>query len=785
MRSLFRFALVLAVSLVALSISGQRPAQAVPTAWTSIGPTNIEGRVTAIALHPTNPNVILAGGETGGIFRSTNAGTSWELDANGKSTADRLPNLAVADIQFVPNDPEPTVAFAGAGGGNLYKSTDSGATWPTIITLPDGGQVDRIRIDPTNTQIMYAVQQGPWGGLGVYKSTNGGGAWTKVLTSATYGAAGRNDLAMTLGAPFILYATLNGVGVFRTFDGGATWTQLNTAGSGLPTNFVEGSIGVAPSSPNVVYLTAKSGDPGDPTPSRFYRSEDLGTSWTLRTTNFDSNPVHCCFGETVVDPTNPSLVYFSHFFRLFKSTDGGATLVPIPQNHVDEQSFAIQPGDSQKLWAGNDGGLEKSTNQGASWTEVNGVPVTQFYDLAVAPNNPNLAFGATQDNGVNRYRGTLDWDFIDRCGDATGVVIDPINPSTVYARCWNGFDESLDGGNNWQWASSGLDQSDLQWKAQTGVFPLAANTLYAGGQRVYKSHREPSGLVWTPISGNLQPPYRLTAVASSWTNENRVYASFGWPGSGYGGYLFRTDNGGANWTPLTSPVPGEFISSIAVDPVDDRVAYFTTGEVSASWVPQLHLWRTQDAGANWTSIGASLPPAAYNDIAISPSNRNRIVVVNGIGGVFESLNGGTAWSAAGDLGTLPNTIISGVSLECGVDLTVSTYGRGMWRLPGSNPPVDTDGDGFSDCAEQYMGTNINLACPLTSAADDEAVDAWPPDFNDDTFVDISDTARLNAQRFGAKRGDPDYNPRYDLNADGFIDISDVSVLNSRWGQTCR
>src|SRR5205823_12521642 len=154
---------------------------------------NIEGRVTAIALNPSNPDIVLAAGETGGIFRSMDAGQSWELDANGKSSADELPNLSIADVQFAPSDP--TTAFAGAGQGKLYKSTDSGRTWPNDdghqITLPDGQQVDRIRVAPVNT--VYAVQQGPYGGLGVYRSLNGG-AWTKVLTSTAPGAAGRNDL---------------------------------------------------------------------------------------------------------------------------------------------------------------------------------------------------------------------------------------------------------------------------------------------------------------------------------------------------------------------------------------------------------------------------------------------------------------------------------------------------------------------------------------------------------------------------------------------------------------
>jgi len=868
MRSFLRFALILAVSLVALSISRQTPAQAVPAAWTSIGPTNIEGRVTAVALHPTSQDLVLAAGENGGIFRSTNAGTSWELDANGKSSADELPNPAIADVQFVPSNP--AVAFAGAGAGNLYKSTDSGGTWPNspgnVVTLPDSGQVDRIRIHPTNAQIMYAVEQGAYGGLGVYRSLDGGTTWMKIKTSSTYSWAGRNDLAIDPITPSNLYAALNGAGVFKTNDGGDTWTQLNTPPSVIPTNFVEGTIAVAPSSPNVVYLAALDGDPGDPaTRAGLYRSSDFGSTWALQTHNFafdPAEPLRCCFGDMVVDPLDPTIVYFSHFYRLLKSVDSGVTLTPIPQNHPDQQSFAIQlvaPGGTRRLWAGNDGGLEKVTlaNPGdmptiSDWTEIRKLPVTEFYDLAVARNNPNLVFGATQDNGVNRYTGTLDWNLSNVCGDATGVVIDPQDPNSIYARCnGGGFDESVDGGETWHGASSGLDTTNAQWEAQTAAFPGSAKTLYAGGDRVQRSavnkaagilqhyftandlaiptgstinqwvyipsstppreimlqfrttdasfehraywgenviqwgtdgtpsrrfmgpipsqrdrwiklsvntsalsgvdiggrsinglayilqdgainwdhtaleasgvenvwvedglpsggiayssppdswtwdtgrkysgtqsHRTTSGLAWTPISGVLQPGNGLTAVAVSSTNEKRIYAAFGYPGSGYGAYMFRTDNGGASWHAITSPAPGEFITSMAVDPTDDNVVYITLGGNGVS-----HVWKTIDKGVTWVDKrflqpGVPLPDAPYNDIAISPVDRNRIVIVNGIGDVFESLNGGGTWSAAGDLSTLPNTIISGVALENGVDLTVSTYGRGMWRLPGSQP----------------------------------------------------------------------------------------------------
>ncbi len=787
MRSLVRFALVLAVSLVALSISGQRPAQAVPMAWVPIGPNNIEGRVTAVTPHPNIGSIVLAAGESGGIFRTADAGNTWI------PVGDQLPNLAVEDIQFKPGNPgNASTVFAGAGDGNLYISQDAGTTWSTWDTIKDADC-----------------------------SGNGLCDQKKVLgPNFKDGTAAQNDLAIDVKQSSVLYAVLRNRGIYKTVDGGVNWALLNGQG-GLPQTVAEGAVAVSPRDSNIVYAALKDAAGV----SGLYLSTDGGSNWTLRcgTANQttcvtdprepDKPPqFFCCFGdhdgEIVVDPRNDQIVYFTNFNRLYKSIDRGLHLTSLPEHHDDQQSFALQqtqPATNRILWAGNDGGLEKVTLSSASamptpndWVEVNGVAVTQFYDLAVAPRNPNLVFGATQDNGVSRYGGTLNWDNLGRCGDATGVVIDPVIPSTVYARCWNGFDESLDGGNTWQWASSGLDQPDLQWKAQTGVFPLAANTLYAGGQRVYKSHREPSGLVWTPISGNLQPPYQLTAVASSWTNENRVYAAFGWPGSGYGAYMWRTLDGGANWTSITSPDPGEFISAIAVDPSDDSILYVTTGAVSVPGKP--HVWKTTNATAApetvmWSPVvacgvcaGGSLPDARYNDIAISPINHNRLVVVhdvlNGVGGVYETMDGGGSWGPAGDLSTLPNTSISGVALECGVDITVSTYGRSMWRLPGSNPDVDTDGDGFSDCAEKYMGTNVNLACPLTSVPDDEVVDAWPPDFNDDTFVDITDVNRMSAQRIGAMRGDPDYNPRYDLNADGFIDITDKAAVTNRFGQTC-
>jgi len=632
------------------------------TAWVPLGPRNIEGRVTAIALHPVDSGIIYAAGETGGIFKTADGGNTW------MTATDELPDLIVQDIQFLPGNPDSL--FAGAGTGHLYVSTDAGASWTTRAILPDARQVDRIRINPQDTNVMYAVQQDFFGGLGVYKSSDGGLSWTKSLGTDTTcppactwpPPAGFNDLAMDSLSPQVLYAVLNQDGVYRTLDGGDSWVRVNSAESGLPTQILDGSVAAVPSIAGSLYAAIQdpSGDKG------LYVSFDYGTTWIKR-----SSPSHCCFGEIVVDPANPNAVYFSHFESLYKSLDGGVTLIPIPQTHVDQQSFAIQPGDSQVLWAGNDGGLDKSTNQGTTWTEIRRLPITQYYGLAVMPNNPSLILGVTQDNWINRYRGTDDWDQLYNCcgfGDLSAAVFDPGNSSIVYAQSVLTYvNKSIDGGDNWFWASTGLDNTGSVWKAPLAMFRQDPNVLYAGGSKVHATRD--GGANWSEISPSLSGG-GLSALGVSATDGARLYAGFS------DGTLFRTDDGGSSWARITGPWPARYITALAVDPKNDRIAYVTLGGFESS-----HVWRTADSGSTWRDVGSSLPDVPYNDVVISPLRGDRVVVVNDIGGVFETKNDGHKWAPAGDLRTLPNTFVTGAALELGVDLTVATYGRGMWRLP--------------------------------------------------------------------------------------------------------
>jgi photosystem II stability/assembly factor-like uncharacterized protein len=549
-------------------------------------------------------------------------------------------------------------------------STDAGATWGTRSLLPDLKDVDRIRIDPHDPNRIYLVQQDFFGGLGVYRSGDGGASWAKSLSTSIAcpptcpfpPPAGFNDLAMDSLFPRTLYAVLNQDGIYRTLDGGDSWIRLNTMRSRLPATIVDGSIGTAPSATGTVYATLQdpSGDKG------LYVSLDYGETWLRRNTL-----AHCCFGEVVVDPSDANDVYFSHFESLYRSLDGGLNLIPIPQTHVDQQSFAIQPGDSRILWAGNDGGLEKSTDQGETWSEIRKLPVTQYYGLAVMAKDPDLILGVTQDNWINRYNGTLDWDQVyNSCGygDLSAAVFDPRNSSIAYAQSVLTFvNKTIDGGSSWFCATSGLDNTGSVWKAPLAMFRLDSNILYAGGSRV---HMTRDGATWNPISPALAGSAGLSAVKASEFNSSRVYAGFS------DGQFFRTDNGGTSWIELSVPWSPRYITALAVDPTDDTVVYVTLGGFATS-----HVWKTTDSGASWRDVGSALPDVPYNDVAIS-RRANRVVVVNDIGGVFESRNGGRKWKPAGDLSSLPNTFVTGVALEEGVDLTVATYGRSMWRLRG-------------------------------------------------------------------------------------------------------
>jgi photosystem II stability/assembly factor-like uncharacterized protein len=414
-------------------------------AWTSIGPNNFGGRMLAIALHPADPSIVYCGGADGGVWKSTDAGASW------RPLTDTIPNLAVGSLAIDPRNPN--TIYAGTGEGSLFttgtamgvgilKSTDGGDTWTMGPAF--SRYTNALAIDPRNTQVIYAASFN-----GVFKSTDGNATWDRVLEGNAI------DLVSDPNAPDTLYtglwanpATGTPGGIYKTTDGGARWTLLQ---NGLPSVNQIGrvALALAPSETRTLYA-------GIGTALRgpllgIYKTTDGGDSWSLV---FDAPP-YCqgqCYYDNVlaVDPKNPDVVYAAGVF-FYKSTDGGKSWSRIADNiHVDYHAIVFAPTDPRTIYVGNDGGMYKSTDDGANWIGLNnGLVTLQFYSLGIARSDPTLSLGGTQDNGTLRHNRGLSWAVIFG-GDGGFVAVDHNDSKVIYAESqFFNFVKSTDGGVTW------------------------------------------------------------------------------------------------------------------------------------------------------------------------------------------------------------------------------------------------------------------------------------------------------------------------------------------------
>jgi len=461
----------------------------------SIGPASMGGRIDDIAVYDQDPRIIWVGYATGGVFRSTNAGTTFEPVFEQYGTA------SIGDIAIDQTNPD--VVYVGTGepnnrntssfGDGIYKTTDGGETF-THIGLRETQTIARIVIDPRNSQVVYVASPGhlygPDDAGGAYKSTGGGQTWTKVLQGGEY--VGVTDLAIDPENPDILYAAsyqrqrtgccFNGgggsSGLWKTEDGGSNWTRL--FGSGLPPGtYGRIALAVARSNPKVVYAqietdgggvdqpettrridwcnnagSAAAADsteaPPEPSPSRsgIWRSEDKGRTWTV-VSNCNGRPMY--FSNIRVDPTDDQVLYVSNV-RAAKSLDGGRTFARIDQGlglgnqTVDQHAYWIDPANPDHVIRGSDAGLAVTWDQGATWEYVRTMATGLAYWVSADMHRPyNVCFGL-QDNdtwagpSATRARaGIRDhaWFRING-GDGMQTAADPTDRFTVYGESQNG-----------------------------------------------------------------------------------------------------------------------------------------------------------------------------------------------------------------------------------------------------------------------------------------------------------------------------------------------------------
>ena len=529
--------------------------------WRSVGPANMGGRVAAIALAPGDSSTFYVGYGTGGVFKTTNLGTTF-TPVFDKQEVLSIGALAVADAPeswpgWQNEDVPPAeraekgkakIVWVGTGegngrnssswGGGVYRSTDAGASF-AFVGLKETHDIPTLAVDPRNPDVAYVAALGHlWGAnpeRGVYKTSDGGRTWSHSLKiDADTGAC---DVAVNPRNPDTVYAGMyarrrtpwsftgnsDKGGIFRSVDGGRSWKKLT---QGLPARTGRIGLAIYAKNPSVVYATVESDWGGlgrDPFDNRspsggVFRSEDGGDSWTRLS---ELNPRPFYFSRIAVDPEDDQRVYLPGW-DLGISDDGGRTFRRSGSEyvHVDFHAIAIDPRQPRRIFVGNDGGVYISHDRAETWDYRNTVAVGQFYRIAVDMSDPYRIGGGLQDNGSwvgpsetitvtedDSRDGILnkDWVMING-GDGFGVAFDPTDPHLMYATSQGGFLVRLRRDNNVKTLlrpspREGQEQLRFNWNAPFFISAHDPSILYHAGNRVYRL--EDRGDRWFAISPDL------------------------------------------------------------------------------------------------------------------------------------------------------------------------------------------------------------------------------------------------------------------------------------------
>ncbi len=665
--------------------------------WIPAGPNNIGGRVADIVGHPTDANTFYIAAASGGIFKTTDGGQTWQ------AVFDNAPGLSMGAMAM--DGQHPDTVYVGTGeacsagysyfGSGVYRTTDGGTSW-SHLGLTETQYISRIVVERSNPQSVWVAAMGELyvtnQERGIYHSPNGGQSWERVLF--VNDSTGASDVAVHPTNPQIVFAAMwqrirnpeariaggRWSGVYRSTDGGQSWDRITDGLPAAASNIGRIGIAISESSPNIMYAIYAD-DPG-----YFYgvyRSTDTGESWG-RVNDAWLEGMYSnfgwYFGNIRVRPDNPNMVYVLGV-DLYRSTNGGAAWDDIGLNvHVDHHAMWFNPQQPYQILLGNDGGVYRSTNNGNTWTFLDDLPVNQFYAATVDPQHPERRYGGTQDNGTLRtMTGAVgDWDHI-HGGDGFYVMVDPDNSNVIYAEYqWGWLDRSDDGGWSWEDITWGIDPNErTNWSTPVAMSSINPAMIYYGAERVYRSVNR--GDSWTVISpdltdgggsGNLDFG-TITTIGVSEVNSQVIYAGTD------DANVWVTRNGGSSWTNISTGLPNRWITRVVPDPVEENVVYvcvsgFRNAERDA------HLFRSGNFGATWVNIGDGLPEGPLNDVIPDPEVSGRLYVASDFG-TYVTPNWGENWIPLGeDLPRVP--VIDLVFHNPSRQLVAATYGRSMFTL---------------------------------------------------------------------------------------------------------
>ncbi len=636
--------------------------------WKQLGPTYYNatsgwnpgvGRVTSIGIEAANPNHIIVGSPTGGVWKSLNAGNSWTPLTDNYSTVD------VYALEISPYNNQQYLW--GSTSGRIFRSLDGGTTWQTTGNVTGSGRVSRIQYHPTDPNVVYAVSESS----GLFRSTNSGGSWTAV--TGLSGVPGY-DVEFKPGDPNTIY--FSGVNVYRSTNGGTSFTQVT--GFGTASNNYK-MMGVSPANPDFLYVLESNGGRF----GAFYKSTDSGATFTKLVDGADIN----YFGysstgdddkgqaprdmDVAVSPSNANEVHIAGI-HTWKSTNGGASFsltsywVPstaqslgVGYNHADIDILKFV---GNTLYVGSDGGIFTSTNGAASFTNKTvGLGIREFYKIGVSKTDPNVVSGGAQDNGTSVMRGA-NRQWVDWLGaDGMETFVDWNNPNILYGTSQNGsmYRSSNQGNTRTSIAKPDPDE-DGAWVTPFEQDPQVASTIYVAFADVWKSAN--SGNSWTKISDFANGNMSQMKLAPS--DNQRIYVS-------RGSSLFTTANGGTAWTSTPKTWGSSNISYISVHPTNPlRLLIVTSSSV----------YHSTDAGNTWTTISAGLPSGTKYCASWENTGKNGIYV--GGFGFISYTNDDLAGQWVGYFDGLPNCRV--YELEPNYvsnTLFACTYGRGLWESP--------------------------------------------------------------------------------------------------------
>ena len=694
----------------------------------TLGPAAVSGRITAIDAVVNDPNHIVIGAATGGVWISKNGGLTWN------PVFDKQPVASIGAVAI--NQDNPDIIWVGTGEGNvrnstsigsgMFKSVDGGKTWERK-GLERTERINRIALHPTNPDIAYAAALGTlWGeneDRGIFKTTDGGVVWEKILYVDQ--KTGATDVKLDPFNPDKLYASMwqhrrwpyffksggPGSGMYISWDGGKSWKR-KTEEDGLPAGEL-GRITFAPSAAERgrVYALVEAKK------SALVRSDDGGESWTRTNEDYDIAIRPFYYTEVAADPENPERVY-NIFNRLSVSIDGGKTFQKNPAVdccaadntiHIDNHAFWINPNDPQHLILGNDGGIAISRDRGETWRFVRNLPLSQFYHIAVDNDLPYHIYGGLQDNGS--WRGpseiwenagirNLHWQEVG-FGDGFDTLPDPENSRRGYVMSQGGFLSSWDLDTGEQRLIRPAPQApdvDLRfnWNAAIAQDPFDPATIYYGSQYVHKSTDR--GATWTVISGDMtsnNPDWQtfresggLTSDVTAAENYTAIVsiapspleAGTIWVGTD-DGRVHLTRDGGENWSRIDERARGvpeaSWVPMITPSSHDAGTAFIVFDNHRRSDM-QPYVYRVDNYGRDWHSLVTG-ELSGYALSILQDHVDPGLLFLGTEFGLFVSTNGGGEWVkfTAG----VPTVSVMDMAIqERENDLVLGTHGRSIFVL---------------------------------------------------------------------------------------------------------